>query len=117
MSNAAQIRKQPFSPGPWQYTDENTIYTTEGLTIADVRYAGDVWKGFESEAQEDACIEECEGNGTLIAAAPALLQACKAANYLLLSLLAYRQGPTDELLHEVQTCCAESINMAEWSAP
>lgn len=86
------------TPGPWRFDGRTYIWGPKSEMIAMIRGTG------EGLPEAD--------NARLIAAAPLIAQAGIAALFLCESLLAVREGASDELIREIRDALKVSIETA-----
>ncbi len=99
------------TPGPWKAGRSDMATDVDGVDSKWI-YAGDQYVAVASGRIEGNW-DEVMANAHLIAAAPNLLKAAHAGAHLCRSLLAIRDGVTDELLTEIRDALDAAIADAE----
>jgi hypothetical protein len=99
------------TPGPWKAVSAEVSPMYRGI-VAIVKHSPDSFLGVVAERGVTQA-HEWEANARLIAAAPLLAQSALGAYHLCESLLAVREGATDELIREIRDGLKESILKAE----
>lgn len=89
------------TPGPWK-SNSMEIFTDTGKTSKRIAFATGRAQG------DDNTLKEIKANAHLIAAAPELLEACKAAETLFSKMLAHSELNPRHPIHQLRAAIAKA---------